>query len=172
MTETSAALTLDVTLGKAMFSASGGSEHVLQAFSDFQALVSLPPAALASSVDESTEETSTPSQAVAPTPASATEPDQEERIPLPVFLSSKVTKGNNMIALGIGVWAKRYDDVDAVDAETAKNYWRASGMKVPGNISRDLGTATTAGWFEKRGRAFFVTSYGERFFDDLPSKEK
>ena len=102
--------------------------------------------------------------------AAATDQDQP---PLPVFLKSKaVPRGNPVIALGIAVWAKRYQGVNEIDAETAKGYWRDSGRKIPANINRDLGNAASSGWLERlpgnKGQ-FRVTSFGEGHFDELPA---
>jgi hypothetical protein len=172
MTENATALTLDVTLGSAVFSASGGSEHVLRAFADFQSLVALPLTGLETPASTGAKESIDEEPPVPSAQAEDSAAVVSERIPLPVFLSSKAIKGNSVIALGLAVWAKRYDNTAEVDSETIKNYWRKSPHKVPANIPRDLSNATGEGWFEKEGKAYFVTGHGERYFDSLPESEK
>ena len=149
MNDASVPFTLDVTLGQASFSASGTSEDVLNAFSDFQDLLSAPKLKSVVDVPNGTDEGKHTS-ALAPA-APPLHPDSKtEKIPLRVFLDSKVLqRGNAVIALGIAIWAKRFNDTGEVDAEIMKQHWRMSGKKIPTNIPRDLNTAASEGWLER-----------------------
>lgn len=166
--------TLDVTIGRASFSAAGDSAEVLKAFGDFQELIKKPaeiqlPDGIA---DDDADQGNSHGNGGGST-ATATETNAkgaEEKVPLRVFLDSKkLPRGNSVIGLGIAIWAKRYANVNEIDADSAKSYWRDSGRKIPSNINRDLGSAATEGWLERlptKGQ-FSATSYGEKFFDDL-----
>lgn len=170
--EADSPLTLDVSVGRSSFSASGLSTHVLEAFSDFQNLIRTPmPPDLVRQGDEPEPawKEDQRDDARSTTNQLSDAPDPGMRVPLRVFLDAKeLPRGNAAVALGIAVWAKRYDNASAIDADTAKVYWRDSGRKIPANIGRDLGTAASEGWLERlatRGQ-FSVTSYGEKHFDE------
>ena len=168
MNDASAPFSLDVTLGQASFSASGSSQDVLTAFADFQELIAVPPLRSADGFNDKGDNPDS-QELLPPTPPRSGDEEREEKVPLRVFLDSKVLpRGNSVIALGLATWAKRYDDTQQVDAETMKQLWRVSGKKIPTNIPRDLNTAASEGWLERRGKgSFSVTSYGEKHFDNL-----
>jgi hypothetical protein len=168
MNDTPTPFSLDVTLGQASFSASGSSQDVLTAFADFQELIAAPSQTSQDGFNDNGSNANGREQFPLVHPLSSDE-EQEEKVPLRVFLDSKVLpRGNSVIALGLATWAKRYNDTDQVDAETMKQLWRVSGKKIPTNIPRDLNTAASEGWLERRGKgSFSVTSYGERHFDNL-----
>lgn len=159
---------LDVTLGHASFSASGSSQDVFTAFSDFQELIAVPSQTPPNGFDDKGNNADSQDHLPAAPPRSGDE-EQQEKVPLRVFLDSKeLPRGNSVIALGLATWAKRYDDTQQVDAEIMKQLWRVSGKKIPTNIPRDLNTAASEGWLERRGKgSFSVTSYGEKHFDNL-----
>lgn len=168
--------TLEVAIGRASFSAVGESADVLGAFEQFQSLLRVPSIAEPSG-DGIEEEVPAATSSASTTPATtetltSAEPEEVERVPLPVFLDSKqLPRGNAVIALGIAVWAKKFDGTNEIDLETAKGYWRNSGRKIPSNLSRDLGSAASEGWLERlaSGRGMFsVTSFGEKYFNGLP----
>jgi hypothetical protein len=170
MNDTSVTFNLDVTLGQASFSASGSSQDVLNAFSDFQELVAGAPLRSVNGLPSPDEmENATRGSLLPASPPDHGADSQMEKVPLRVFLDSKVLpRGNSVIALGIAMWAKRYDDTAEVDAETMKQHWRMSGRKIPTNIPRDLNTAASEGWLERRGKgSFSVTSYGEKRFENF-----
>ncbi|MBP1137337.1 hypothetical protein JOE31_003569 [Arthrobacter sp. PvP023] len=170
MNDATVPFNLDVTLGQASFSASGSSEDVLNAFADFQELIASPPLQnIGSSSDGASRASDDELLPIVP-PLQGGDAE-DERVPLRVFLDAKVLpRGNSVIALGIATWAKRYDNTYEVDAETMKQLWRISGKKIPTNIPRDLNTAASEGWLERRGKgSFSVTSYGEKHFDNFDS---
>lgn len=164
--------TLDVAIGRATFSSSGDSVDVLKAFADFQELIKKPTADLEA---PDTHEGEAIDDAGGGTGSSGTVDNgsgamSKEKVPLRVFLDSKkLPRGNAIIGLAIAIWAKRYANVNEIDVDSAKAYWRDSGRKIPANISRDLGSAATEGWLERlptKGQ-FSATSYGEKHFDEL-----
>ena len=168
--------TLDVAVGQANFSASGESDDVLRAFEDFQELIKRPVELQFPEDNKGTTEVGRDEER----PTTVSEVEQanaltEEKVPLRVFLDSKkLPRGNAIIGLGITIWAKRYENVQEIDVDIVKTYWRDSGRKIPANISRDLGTAATEGWLERlptKGQ-FSATSYGEKHFDELESASK
>lgn len=172
------ALTLDVSIGRANFSASGESGDVLKAFEDFQALIKGPlHIQLSEERDVDPEKDDNGGNGGNDggggngAGTEGTSP-QVDKVPLRVFLDSKkLPRGNAILALGIAIWAKRYAEVNEIDVDSAKSYWRDSGRKIPANISRDLGSAATEGWLERlptKGQ-FSATSYGEKHFDELES---
>lgn len=166
------ALTLDVSVGHASFSASGVSADVLKAFGDFQSLLA---SGIEAQQPEDIEDRPRPDEQGSGGNKAANEEVEgvvplTEKVPLRIFLDSKkLPRGNTVLALGIALWAKRYVGVNEIDAESAKVYWRDSGRRIPANISRDLGAAATEGWLERlptKGQ-FSATSYGERHFDGI-----
>jgi len=171
MSNTSSEFSLDVTLGGASFSAAGGTEDVLRAFSEFQELLTRRKESPADDDEEAGDEVADPAGGGATADSVGKgEANGLTMVPLRVFLDSKkLPRGNAIIGLGIAIWAKRYDAVAGIDADIAKAYWRDSGRKIPANISRDLGSAASEGWLERlptRG-LFSATSYGEKHFDSL-----
>lgn len=163
-------LDLDVSVGAYSFSAHGRAEMVLDAFGQFQTIISDPAVSAPSSTPRAEEPSGESHDA---DQDEDREKAGDERVPLPVFLKSKILpRGNHVVALGIAVWAKRHSGVDELDVDTAKGYWRDSGRKVPANVSRDLGTAASEGWLERltnpRG-SFRLTGFGETYFDELES---
>jgi hypothetical protein len=155
-----------VTYGDASFSAEGGADMVLRAFAAFKETVRIPRGEGAAQGKASATRVEAPAERVE-SPVDEGKPTAGD-LPLPVFLDNHRLTTNAHVALGITGWASRVRNESEMTVDSIAKYWRTSGRKTPGNLSRDLSTAAKEGWIERRSQGkYAITSYGERSLDGL-----
>lgn len=145
----SGALELSITLGDATFTASGSSDIVMSALSEFKAMLGDVPRA---------------KRDARKTHAGAEEPSGggEKKVVLPLFVKERNPKGNPLTATAIVAWAQIYGDrADGITAAEALKLWKTTSMKPPGNLSRDMASAAKEGLLEKKGTTYTVTGHGK-----------
>lgn len=163
-------LEIEIDIRGSRFASRGGAHEVLQAFEAFRQF--FPTVDLQEPQETFSDAPAAPTTEQSPAPNVEQNEQQAgltDNVPLPVFLSSKkLPRGNNVLALAITVWAKRYKLEDVVTQESIRNHWKNSKKKVPANLSRDLSAAAKEGWLERHANStgtYSITSYGEAHFD-------
>jgi hypothetical protein len=143
-------LEINVTLGSASFSASGGADRVMAALEKFREIVA--------GTDFDSEGAEGNQEAAQVKPAMS---NQKE--PLPVFLDKRTLGDNAARATAIVAWAQKHDGKTGGlrPAEIAEN-WRSTKMREPGrNLSRDVQKAVKRGMLVREGGSYKVTGFGE-----------
>jgi hypothetical protein len=145
----SGALELSITLGDATFTASGSSDIVMSALTEFKAMLGDTPSAKREARKPHTE-------------GEETNGKQEKKTVLPLFIKDRNPKGNPLTATAIVAWAQLHGDrPDGITAAEALKLWKTTSMKPPGNLSRDMASAAKDGLLEKKGPTYTTTGHGK-----------
>ena len=157
MTEDAQALELSITLGDAMFQASGPADLVMQALDEFKVLATTTPGGKTKAKPQPEDPPQEGDDGAAATPP---QKSPASKVLLPQFLQSPSIKGNSKIATAIVVWAADHDGKSNLATGEIEKYWKRTPLKVPKNLSRDIGAAVKNGWLLQEKRRYSASGYG------------
>lgn len=173
-------ISVEFGLRGSSFAARGPAEQVFHALDRFERLIAASAARTSNDdgndadADEDSQDTGVDGTGGASSNGAGSNAEKSgatsgDKLPLKVFLRQrKLPRGNPGIALGIAVWATRFEAATDLTVEQFRTYWGKAGEKWPANPVRDLRRAAQEGWLDEPAeRVFRLADFGESTFEDL-----
>jgi hypothetical protein len=146
-TEATSPFELSVARGDCSFRAVGSLEAVNEAYAKFEELLGEAPSRPAPANGHERQN-------------GTTKTNGSGKRSLQQLVKEQGFQRNPQIAAAIVTWAHDHDGRKSLTAPETKKLWKATPIKPPGNVNRDLDSAVKQGWLDKDGRDYAPNEYG------------